>query len=69
MADAASHQTEMTVQNEQNKSPPCDKILERLKNLFALGQSSNQHEAELTMQKARTPDQHGPGRSTRRIEA
>lgn len=38
--------------SEQNKSPPNSKILERLKKLFALGQSSNQHEAELAMQKA-----------------
>lgn len=37
---------------DQNKSPPNSKILERLKKLFALGQSSNQHEAELAMQKA-----------------
>jgi hypothetical protein len=40
------------MQNQQNKSPPNSKILERLKKLFALGQSSNQHEAELAIQKA-----------------
>jgi Protein of unknown function (DUF2786) len=38
--------------NDQNKSPPNNKLLERLKKLFALGQSSNQHEAELATQKA-----------------
>jgi hypothetical protein len=32
--------------------PDRSKLIERLKKLFALGQSTNQHEAELAMAKA-----------------